>query len=196
MYEVFINQHLIIFSNSEQNSSKIFSFNERCNWQDIFDLFENKKPQIIHVKSVNLSHAWSSFKSNFKLIKAAGGLVLNNKSILFILRNGKWDLPKGKLEKGESIEQCAVREVMEECGIDSIELKHKLINTYHIYMENDTMILKETHWYLMLTSFSAVLTPQLEEGISSVEWIGVNNLQTVLANTYENIKRVIQVFTD
>src|SRR4249919_1544763 len=86
------------------------------------------------------------------IIKAGGGLVKNEKKeILFMFRRGKWDLPKGKLDPGESIEECAVREVVEETGLKKVELKHFLVTTYHTYTENGKHILKESHWYNMLS---------------------------------------------
>lgn len=138
---------------------------------------------------------WSDFCSNYKIIEAAGGLVLNNKNkILMIFRNGKWDLPKGKLNIGEQIEEGAIREVKEECGINELQIEKKLIDTYHTYNLNGLKILKKTFWFLMKTSFKFPLTPQLEEGITKVKWCNEENVSKYLKNSYGNIIDVISSF--
>jgi len=131
----------------------------------------------------------------FDIIKAGGGLVWNeNKEILFILRRGKWDLPKGKLDPGETIDQCAIREVEEETGLKNIDLKKKLLTTYHTYDENGRHILKETYWYEMAVNSDQTLVPQTVEDIHEVKWVGEDNLQDVLANTFPSIIDVLDKY--
>ena len=136
------------------------------------------------------------FFKKFNRISAAGGLVLNpKKEVLFIYRNNIWDLPKGWIEKGESIESAAIREVEEECGVFNLEIVKKLITTYHIYYQNGIK-LKKTHWFLMQSDYNKELVPQLEEGIS---WVGFKNnseIETALKNTFENIKLVYDTFKE
>ncbi len=126
-------------------------------------------------------------------ITAAGGLVTNDQQeLLMIFRRGKWDLPKGKLDEGESIEACAVREVEEETGLTSLELGNKIGITYHTYQENNITILKETHWFAMQAKGEQTLVPQTEEDITRIGWINRSELPEKLNNTYDNILEIIE----
>jgi 8-oxo-dGTP pyrophosphatase MutT (NUDIX family) len=130
---------------------------------------------------------------NKKLIKAGGGLVENEKKeVLFIFRRGKWDLPKGKLDPGEDLADCAIREVKEETGIKILELKRFLVVTQHDYSEGGAELIKETHWWLMKSSSHQTLVPQSEEDITELKWIGPANLSMVLQNTYPGIIKVLK----
>lgn len=130
-----------------------------------------------------------AFKKKLPNVIAGGGKVYNDKGqILFIYRNGKWDLPKGKAEKKESIEDTAIREVEEETGIKNLEIVEKLPVTYHIYKRNGKHKLKITHWYKMTSDFNGKLYPQLNEGITKVEWLNKKQAQEALQNSYANIK--------
>jgi 8-oxo-dGTP pyrophosphatase MutT (NUDIX family) len=127
------------------------------------------------------------------LIQAGGGLVVNEKEeILFMLRRGKWDLPKGKLDPGETLESCAVREVEEETGVGQLELVKFLLITEHQYEEKGVLILKETHWYLMKSSSDQQLIPQKEEDILELKWIGASEFRIVKGNTYPAILEVLR----
>jgi 8-oxo-(d)GTP phosphatase len=132
------------------------------------------------------------FFESFKKITAAGGLVINEEGeILFIFRNDKWDLPKGKLESEELIDIAAIREVEEETGIDVTRIVNKIIVTYHTYVQNKEKILKENHWYLMNAEKNQLLVPQIEENITLVEWIPISKLDKIYSNSYSSIKKVI-----
>jgi 8-oxo-dGTP pyrophosphatase MutT (NUDIX family) len=136
---------------------------------------------------------WETYKSLYTIIDAAGGLVLNKAShALLIFRNGKWDLPKGKLEKKETIEQAAIREVIEECGVKDLVIEVKLCDTYHIYSLNEKQILKISHWYLMRCQDNEPeLIPQIIEGITDAKWMTANETLTILDNTYSSVKDVL-----
>lgn len=141
-------------------------------------------------ENVELLLEW--FSSMYKVVAAAGGLVKNeNGAFLFIFRNGKWDLPKGKIEKGETIEVAAVREVEEECGIGKLRIVKQLNPTYHTYLLKEQQVLKPTYWFEMTSSDTTALVPQTEEGITEVRWIAIKDLGVVRDNTYESILDVI-----
>lgn len=127
----------------------------------------------------------------FEIIKAGGGLVFNKEGkVLLMFRRGKWDLPKGKLDEGESIEACAVREIEEETGLQQLERKGFITVTYHHYQFKGKEILKESYWYEVATTYEGILIPQLEEDITEVKWVSVDQLDDYLLNTYESIKEV------
>jgi len=134
---------------------------------------------------------WESFCANYVLIEAAGGLVYNDvNQLLMIFRNGKWDLPKGKLEIGENIEQCAIREVEEECGILGLKIMKQFQKTYHTYEINGEKILKCTYWFTMRSSFKGSLVPQTKEGITAVVWADKEDIAEKLENSFSNIKEL------
>ena len=140
----------------------------------------------------NLEALKKAFYKKFILIKAAGGLVTNEKGdILFIFRKNKWDLPKGKLEDGEAIETCAVRETEEETGLTGVAMEKPLITSHHTYDESGHHILKETFWYKLSVKGKQELKPQFEEQITEIRWVHPGSMQEVLSNTYPLIKDVI-----
>lgn len=127
-------------------------------------------------------------------IKAAGGLVSNEENkYLFIFRKGKWDLPKGKLDKGETLRVAAVREVQEECGITIDSSGDKICNTYHIYEVEGQPVMKKTTWYWMRADKQPELVPQLEEDITDARWLAAGDFMLVRQNTYPLIRDVIRI---
>ena len=116
-------------------------------------------------------------------------MVYNNKrEILFIYRNGKWDIPKGRIEKNESHQEAAVREVEEETGIEGLEVKKFLTTTYHVFKRNGKFKLKVTYWFEMYSEFDGDFIPQIDEGILKVKWKNFEKTQKALRDSYENIK--------
>ena len=137
----------------------------------------------------------------FKVIVAAGGVVIRNSEILFILRNNKWDLPKGKIDMNETAEKAAIREVREECGISGHRIVKKLPSTFHLYQSPysnsfGVWILKETQWFEMNYFGNNNGMPQTVENITEIRWIKKSALQEVLTSTYENLKSVILLYRD
>ena len=151
-----------------------------------YKVFTNNKFKIVPKKD------WDNFISDFLLIEAAGGLVYNqHNQLLMIFRNGKWDLPKGKMKKKESPELAALREIQEECGVQDLTIKHKLIDTYHTYSLEGKSILKKTYWYKIYTTYSASLIPQLEEGITKVCWVETHEINDKLKNSFGTILQLL-----
>lgn len=134
-----------------------------------------------------------AFFKNFTPIEAAGGIVQNEKKeLLFIFRLGKWDLPKGKVEKGEDITVTAIREVEEETGVSNLTMKKKVGETYHTYNAFGKHYLKTTHWFFLTCSSRQSLTPQEEENITAIKWIKPANMSEILSNTYPSIKDILK----
>lgn len=157
------------------------------------ELINKKDLNKIYFVNPDLELLFSFFSAQFKIIEAAGGLVRNQKNEwLFIFRNDKWDLPKGKIEKGEKIKTAAIREVEEECGIGELSIVKELPCTYHIYFINEKAILKRTYWFEMTCEDDSKLIPQIEEGITEVKWIAAKDLKQVYENTYESILEVLK----
>lgn len=140
---------------------------------------------------------WKVFASRYLFVQAAGGVVLDEKGLLLVIRRlGRWDLPKGKVEPGESIPEAAVREVMEECGLDTLELGPLLAQTWHTYERKGAQHLKRTDWYQMRASSLQPLMAQSEEEIDEVRWIDHLEAGMIKADTYPSLLPVIAAWED
>jgi 8-oxo-dGTP pyrophosphatase MutT (NUDIX family) len=197
MYKVFVNDTPIIITSSAKkvNNFPTYVF-KNVVFDQIIQKLTNKDLKGVNLYSTDIENDWKSFCTNMKVIPAAGGLVLNSKNeVLFIYRNGVWDLPKGWIEKGETIETAAIREVEEECGIFNLKLIKPLETTYHIYFHKGIK-LKQTYWFLMTSDYQKELIPQIEEGITQVAFKNETETEEVLKNTYENIKLVYDTYKE
>jgi ADP-ribose pyrophosphatase YjhB (NUDIX family) len=138
-----------------------------------------------------------AFFKKFTLVTAAGGLVQNEKKeYLLIFRKGKWDLPKGKLDTGEQLEDCAVREVEEETGLKEVKLVKPLCITYHTYHEGARYILKDSHWYSMKVKGPQQLLPQTEEDIHEVKWVKKTELAGYMKDAYPSVADLLRWAAD
>ncbi|MBL7748669.1 MAG: NUDIX domain-containing protein [Chitinophagaceae bacterium] len=145
----------------------------------------------------DLEELKKAFYKKFTLVLAGGGLVENEKKeVLLIHRRGKWDLPKGKLDKGETLEKCALREVEEETGLTGVQLLAPLLITYHTYHEGTKFILKESHWYTMQVKGQQTLVPQLEEQIHAIEWVPKKKLGPYMQDCFPSVTDVLQTCLD
>jgi len=144
----------------------------------------------------NFDKLKTDFFKHFHVIQAAGGLVKNeNEEILMMFRRGKWDLPKGKLDEGETLEQCAKREVEEETGLQKLEIIKPIAITYHTYIQFGKHNLKECHWYAMKATKNEKLIPQTEEDISELVWAKKEELEKYFSNTFPAIIEVLKQAT-
>ncbi|NHF60757.1 NUDIX domain-containing protein [Flavobacteriaceae bacterium TP-CH-4] len=190
MYKVFVNERPLILTNklSEIENSEYFPLNPDSIQEAIKALMKNKL-QAAYIYHPNHEEILKKFSKKIPLVTAGGGVVTNKEGkVLFIYRNNKWDLPKGKIDKGESIEECALREVEEETGVRGLKIENFLRTTYHIFKRNGTYKLKEVHWFAMRTSYTGKLKGQKSEGIVKVKWKGPNKIKKALENSYINIK--------
>ncbi len=138
---------------------------------------------------------FSIFKSCFVYVKAAGGVVLQTNRLLLIRRLGMYDLPKGHWEAGETIEQCAIREVKEETGIERVCITASLPNTLHIYFRDNNWFLKKTYWFTMQAPPLQHLHPQTEEDIEEVFWMPIAEIPAILRRTYPSLHPVLQALS-
>lgn len=208
MYEVFFNDYLILFEMENQNSSKnniIHHIDIEC-VNDFFILIKDietgkyaEEPKI-HVKVGQ--EIFSQLKKSLVEIPASGGLVRNNRGeILFIKRMGRWDLPKGKIEKNEKPSETALREVKEECGLSQNKILKPLPSTHHLYTSpfipgENNLVWKETHWFEMLHSGKEEVFPQAEEQIEEVRWFPTDELDEVFSSTYKNLQKLLKNYLD
>ncbi|RAR70616.1 NUDIX hydrolase [Flavobacterium aciduliphilum] len=194
MYKVFVNDKPLFLTNevSKETDFQIFLLESVDIEQLIVKMFTNKIKKA-YLYYPDEKEILKKIKEKIPVNKAGGGLVYNKKGeVLFILRNGKWDLPKGGIEKDETIEETAIREVEEETGVNQLKITKKLQKTYHVFKRNGKYKLKVTHWYEMTTSFEGIPKGQLEEGIEAVAWIHPDKIGEALKNSYENIKLLFE----
>jgi len=193
-YKVFIGSSFIQFGNEVDNGVVFNSRFTNPTAKKLLNLIQELElGNGLHILvEGNTEENWDNFNTHFKTIEAAGGLIQNETGDwLFIHRNGIWDLPKGKLEKGESIEACAVREVTEECGIEEPNIIRPLSTTYHTYTLKGQRILKPTYWYLMKSADTSELVPQTEEGITDVKWITTKDAIELAKDSFGSIRTVV-----
>ena len=194
MYKVFFNDRIIYLDDTLPDMTKVGK-DYVCAFENITDLKPQIKQFLEPEKKGNLfiyhddkESLLKTFAMCFTSVAAAGGLVRNKKGeFLVIFRYGKWDLPKGKAEDGETMEQTAIREVEEECGLEGLEIQKFLKSTYHIYEGKKRHFLKKTDWYSMLYTGNVKPVPLIQEDISEVRWIKSSDMEQIYSNTYLSI---------
>ena len=153
-----------------------------------------KKVHSIFISSRKKRELIDYLKDKFKVVEAAGGIVEKDGKLLMIYRRKMWDIPKGKLDKGETIQECAVREVEEETGV-KVKIDQKIEAVWHTYVTRKKYILKKTHWYAMNCLNDKKLAPQKGEGIKKVEWMDMDQVRVALHESYRSIRYVMQEYT-
>ena len=194
MYKVFVNDKPLFLTNHVQKETdfKLFLLESVDIKNLIIKIFQNKiqKAFLYHPDEKLIM---KTLRAKLPVEKAGGGLVYNkNGEVLFIFRNGKWDLAKGGMEKNETIEETAIREVEEETGVTGLVITEKLQKTYHIFKRNGRYKLKITQWFEMRTKFEGIPQGQAEEGIEKVEWVHPDHIMSLMENSYENIKLLFE----
>ena len=193
MPQIFYQDKPIIITDivSEDNNVSNIKF-KNFKLESALKNLSDKKSSSIRLIANDKNKALKKFIKLLPNIIAGGGKVINSKGeILFIFRNNKWDLPKGKAENNESIADTAIREVKEETGIKDLTITKPLQITYHIFKKNDNYRLKITYWFEMKSLINNKLTPQLEEGITRAEWINPSDIEKIKKKCYANIRLLI-----
>lgn len=194
MYKVFVNESPLILTDrlAENVNGNYFMLNGDAIQSAIKALVKKKLPEA-YIYHPNNEELLKKFVKKVPLVVAAGGIVTNPEGkVLFIYRNDKWDLPKGKIDKGETLEECAIREVMEETGVKGLKIQNFLRTTYHVFKRNGVYKLKEVHWYAMRTSYDGKLKGEKKEGIEKVKWKGPQKIKKALENSYQNIRLLFE----
>ncbi len=198
MYRIFINDKALILSSSQTvlKTDKLAEIQQyscaSCMTSAISKLEKGLCTSLV-LQGDNIELMWQDFCSRYEMIEAAGGVVVNtNGDVLWIRRNEKWDLPKGKVEPREKIEETAVREVEEECAVNYINIGEQLGITYHTYNVKGINVLKKSYWYAMTCPSEQELKPQLEEGITEVVWADKQKHLTYKKNTYRSIAELLK----
>ena len=192
---VFLVQHKEVFHPGKNKDAIIFFCSKEDEIEKIITAVEiGSITKNLFLVATDIEWLRKTFFSAFKIINAGGCLVQNAKGeYLMMFRKGKWDLPKGKIEKGEDIKAGAIREVEEETGVNHLEINFKLGKTFHTYKLRDKWVLKRTHWFAMRTDFDGEFVPQAEEGIEKVVWVKKSLVKEHLRNSYSSIREVFKM---
>jgi 8-oxo-dGTP pyrophosphatase MutT (NUDIX family) len=196
MYKVHFENRFIVLSPEPDRLQKyglFHKFNDTNELYKIISEFQSEKNlQSINIYSTNIKHLWKIFRIYFTEVGAAGGLVMHTSGrFLFIEKKGKLDLPKGHIETGEEPEECALREVREECGISGQTIVKTLTPSYHTYSWEGISYLKKTSWFLMKYDGEMVIEPQTDEGITKVEWLLPDELNKIKSSAWLSLMDLI-----
>ena len=197
MYKVFFKERKIILTDNFTRHFQVkyglfYKYREQGDLEELVLLFQKlSRIENLYIFHTDIEELREAFRACFIPLEAAGGLVKNKEGkFLLIYRRGKWDLPKGKLDKGESKESAALREVEEECGIQDLRIESPLLSTYHTYTFKKGIALKKTSWYEMYYEGNSELIPQKEEDITEVKWVSAAQLAPYLDQSYSLIRDV------
>lgn len=198
MYKVFVDHRPIILVEKDK-----FSGTDRTiEFNDLRKFVKDIKPYLkdvtvdhpLYVLCENVDADFKSLFKDYKKIRAAGGIVKRKNRFLVIKRNGLWDIPKGKIDKGEDKKDAAVREIEEECGISGPVIQGYLTTTYHIFNHKGKKAIKKTFWYNMTYDGPKELVPQIKEGITKAKWMTEEEMLSIRGRTYGSINEVLDAY--
>lgn len=193
-YKVFTEKSGIFICDSPKKNIPNQEPTPFLNFNQFSSVLKNGSVQLL---CSNAKRKFDELFVHFEKVTAAGGIIVDRNRLLLIYRNGFWDLPKGHVDAQEEIESAAVREVREECGVHQpIKTIGPFQVTYHTYLYQGVSTLKTTHWFLMQTSSSQGLTPQLDEGITVCKWVPIKELPKYLSETFISIRELLEAFLD
>lgn len=207
MYKIYVNEKPLILVDSisvqdgwhsQKRTIVVRYLNKTKQILQYIDMLnKTKKVDKVILHHNNKKQLKKDFLSLMNVVEAGGGLVFNKKDqLLIIFRRGSWDLPKGKFEKNETKRLGALREVMEETGVDNVQIDEKVGKTYHLFNQKGKRSLKLTYWYSMSTDFSDKLVPQLEEDIIKAEWVDPKKFLKTYDPIYNNIIDIVGKYLD
>lgn len=190
MIKIFVNDKPIVLTTKIEKETTFKNYLlKSVNISKVIKELNSSKVSEIRLIHKNEDKLLKKFLKLLPNVLAGGGKVINPKGeVLFIFRNGKWDLPKGKAEKKEKIDETALREVEEETGVAGLQITKPLEITYHIFKRNGRNKIKITYWFEMTTSYNGKLKPEESEGITKVAWLNNEQIAEALQNSYANIK--------
>ena len=196
MYKVHFENRFIVLSPEPDRLQKyglFHKFNETPDFYKLISDFQTDKSiQSINVYGTDIKHLWKIFRIYFNEVEAAGGVVRHTSGrYLFIEKKGRIDLPKGHIEPGEEPVDCALREVSEECGITGHYIIKPGSHSYHTYSWEGISYLKKTYWFLMGYDGEMKTEPQTDEGITKVEWLFPDELNSIKSNAWLSLMEVI-----
>jgi len=199
MYKVFFNDRNIFLTDDFTKTFQLkyglfYKFHKKEELMELLSFYRNlKKIDNLFIFHDDMEELRNVFRSCFMNIDAAGGVIRNKKGqILIINRRGRWDLPKGKLDAGESFEEAASREVEEECGIQGSTIICRLLSTYHSYLIEDQAVLKKTMWFEMMYKGNQEPVPQQKEDITDIRWVSPSEISVIMKGTYGAILDVLK----
>lgn len=193
MYRIFVNDKPIILTTEIEKEQGFKNYLlSTVNIGKVIKELNSSSIKSVRLIGKNEDKLMKKFLKLLPNVVAGGGKVYNeDNKILFIYRNDKWDLPKGKIEGKETIEATAIREVEEETGVKGLSITQPLPTTYHIFKRNGRHKIKITYWYEMKTAFNGELFPQEKEGITKVAWLDETQSVEALKNSYANIQLLV-----
>lgn len=193
MHTIYVgNKPIILTSNFEKETNHKTFLLRTVNIGKVIKLLNQTNLAAVHLYDRDSENLLKRFLKLLPNTVAGGGKVFNEANeVLFIYRNDKWDLPKGRAEARESIEETAIREVEEETGVEGLKISKPLQTTYHIFKRNGKHRIKVTYWFEMTTSYKGKLKPQIKEGITKVQWLNKKESRQALEQSYANIRILI-----